>query len=64
MDSRTTDKRYIVQIDAYIYAENDKQAKDKAQELARWASVDDNHAAVVDLVEQPFGQKEGRQVNI
>lgn len=55
-------KRYIVKIDAYIYAEDDKEAIEKSKELAKWANVDDNQANVIDLVEHNFGDNKNRQV--
>lgn len=61
-----TDKkqRYIVQIDAYIYADTDKDAIKQANQLARWANVGDNCASVFELTQQDFGKMEGRKIDV
>ena len=49
-------KRYVVVIDTYVYAENDYMARKNAHKLAdNLRNLRDNQAAVLDIVEQPFG---------
>ncbi len=57
-------KRYIVSLDAYLYAGTDEEAKRKAailSELIR--KIDDNDAQVISLVELPFGSCVSREVH-
>ena len=49
-------KRYVVTLDAYAYADSDEQARQIAQELAvKLRKNDDNHAGVVSIHEVPSG---------
>lgn len=49
------EKRYAVTINAYIYADDDEQAKIKADELTNLLrEIEDNHARLVSLKEAPF----------
>ena len=49
-------KRYVVTMDMYVYAENDYMARKNAHKLAdNLRNLRDNQAAVLDIVEQPFG---------
>jgi len=43
------EKRYTVKLDAYLYAENDQEAKD-------------NNAQVIELKETPYGSLTSREV--
>lgn len=57
-------KRYIATIEAFVYAEDDKEAIEKSKKLAKWANVDDNNSSLIDLVAQDFGSTKNRQVKI
>jgi hypothetical protein len=50
-------KRYTVLVDFYLYAENDEEAKRKA-ELRRKLieEIDDNRASIVSMHETPFAE--------
>ena len=51
-------KRYVVTMDMYVYAENDYMARKNAHKLAdNLRNLRDNQAAVLDIVEQPFGTR-------
>ncbi|MBR1525038.1 MAG: hypothetical protein IJ640_00060 [Prevotella sp.] len=58
-------KRYVITLDAYLYADDDEQAKARC-ELYREAlqQIDDCRPAVLSLCEQPFGTLGNRQVTI
>jgi hypothetical protein len=51
------EKRYVVQMDMYVYAENDYMARKRANDLR--LNLDNRigvqHAKVVEIGEQPFG---------
>ena len=56
-------KRYIVVIDAYVYAEDNKEAIQKAQALAK--ELDDKHdnkAKVIELHQNDFGSIQSQLV--
>lgn len=57
------ERRYVITLDAYLYADNDEQAK-KRCELYREAlrQVDDCQPAVLSLHEQPFGKLYNRKI--
>ena len=55
--------RYTVKLDAYLYAENDEQAKIKAAKLAEFLQTfEDNNAQVIELKETPYGSLTSREV--
>ena len=55
--------RYTVKLDAYLYAENDEQAKSKAAKLAEFLQTfEDNNAQVIELKETPYGSLTSREV--
>ena len=57
------ENRYVVTMDMYVYAENDFMARKKAHKLADGLkSKLDNQAAVLDIVEQPFGTLGNRKL--
>ena len=57
------EKRYVVTMDMYVYAENDFMARKRAHKLADGLkSKLDNQAAVLDIVEQPFGTLGNRKL--
>ena len=58
-------KRYTVKLDAYLYAENDQEAKIKAAKLAELLqNFEDNNAQVIELKETPYGSLTSREVEI
>ena len=58
------EKRYTVKLDAYLYAENDEQAKIKAAKLAELLqNFEDNNAQVIELRETPYGSLTSREVD-
>ena len=57
------EKRYVVTMDMYVYSENDYMARKNAHKLADGLkSKLDNQAAVLDIVEQPFGTLGNRKL--
>jgi|TARA_Y100000114_G_C11701248_1_gene298548 hypothetical protein len=57
------ENRYVVTMDMYVYAENDFMARKKAHKLADGLKNKlDNQAAVLDIVEQPFGTLGNRKL--
>ena len=59
------EKRYTVKLDAYLYAENDQEAKIKAAKLAELLqNFEDNNAQVIELKETPYGSFTSREVEI
>ena len=59
------EKRYTVKLGAYLYAENDEQAKAKAEKLAKLLqTLEDNSAQVIELNETPYGYFTNREVGI
>ena len=58
------EKRYTVKLDAYLYAENDQEAKIKAAKLAELLqNFEDNNAQVIELRETPYGSLTSREVD-
>ena len=58
-------KRYIVVIDAYVYAEDNKEAIQKAQALAK--ELDDKHdnkAKVIELHQNDFGSIQSHKISL
>ena len=50
-------KRYAATIDLYIYANSDKEAREKAQKMAELLrKEDDNHASVISVERAEFGE--------
>ena len=57
------EKRYTVKLDAYLYAENDEQAKARAEKLAKRLRMgQDNSAQVIELNETPYGSFTNRKI--
>ena len=57
------DNRYVVTMDMYVYAENDYMARKRAHDLTdELKKKYDNQAAVLDIVEQPFGTFANRKL--
>lgn len=55
--------RYVVTLDAYLWAESDKQAKRKAKKYAaKLNELDDCRPSVIGLWEQPFGTLTNRAI--
>lgn len=49
-------KRYVVTLDLYVYAEDDKKAKEEAWFYKQHNRlVEDNNAEIVSIHEAPFG---------
>lgn len=58
------DKRYVVTMDMYVYAENDHMARKNAHKLADGLkSKLDNQAAVLEIHEQPFSTLGSRKLD-
>jgi len=56
-------KRYVITLDAYIYADTDEEAVNQAADLVKKMNKKyDNDADVVSLHEQPFGTFESRKI--
>lgn len=56
-------KRYVVQVEKYVWAENDKEVIDiMEQECAKQDLKFDNRCSVVKIVEQKFGSIGSREV--
>jgi hypothetical protein len=57
--------RYVITLDAYLYADDDEQARARC-ELYRKAllHVDDCQPAVLSLHEQPFGTFANRRITL
>ena len=62
------EKRYVVSIDAYVYAQDDEHARLHADEYAKYLRCmernDDNRAEVTGLCEQPFGTFTNRSISL
>lgn len=57
------EKRYVVTMDVYVYAENDYMARKKAWKIAADSmETYGSEPNVIELVEQPFGSFENRAV--
>lgn len=61
-----SEKRYILTLDAYIYASSEEEAKQKAFEMVDIVKkIDDNNASVVSLMASSFGQiRNNEEINI
>lgn len=58
------DKRYTVNLNAYLYAEDDEAAKIEAAKIAKFLrTYGDNRAQIIDLNENPYGSLNSRQVH-
>jgi hypothetical protein len=58
-------KRYVVEIDLYVYADNDEDAKAQAQEIADNLDLDsDNKADVKEISELSWGSMRPRKVEL
>jgi len=56
-------KRYVVTLEKYVFAKNDKEAIYQAQKQAVKEQVaEDNRCSVTEIVEQPFGSIGNRKV--
>lgn len=56
-------KRYIVKVDMYVWAEDDKAAISKGRMIAeKQREMYDNQCALLEVVEQPFGTLGCREV--
>ena len=63
MNTMNKENRYVVTMDMYVYAENDYMDRKNAHKLADGLkSKLDNQAAVLDIVEQPFGTLGNRKL--
>lgn len=60
-----TTTRYAIELDCYLWADSDEQARKIAKELAKLLrSYDDNEARVKSLVEQPHGTIYSREIEL
>ena len=58
-------KRYVVTINYYEWASNDKEAQIKAQEECnKMIKEKDNYASIVSIHQNNFGQIGSRQLNL
>ena len=58
-------KRYAATFDCYIYADNDEDAREQAQKIAKLIrSHDDNMGRCFGLVEMQFGSITGRKIEL
>lgn len=56
-------RRYIVEFDAFVYAKDDEEAKEKAVKIAKFIqSLDDNSASVTEITEKLNGLAQTRTV--
>ena len=56
-------KRYVVTLEKYVFAENDKEAIFQAQKQATDEQIaHDNRCSVTEIVEHPFGTIGNRKV--
>jgi hypothetical protein len=59
------EKRYVVTVEFYIYANSDEEAITKGKEFCKSQDkVNDNKCSLEKLVELPFGSLTNRQINI
>jgi len=50
-------KRYVVQVDMYVYAENDYMVRKRANDYKMiLGECDAHHVSVTEIGEQPFGK--------
>lgn len=57
------EKRYVVTVDFYVWAEDDRSATQQAEESLDRINVDDNKASIVSIHEQPTGTTKSRKLN-
>jgi predicted DNA-binding ribbon-helix-helix protein len=58
-------KRYAVELDAYLWASSEEEAKQKAMKMAELLrSLDDNHARPIKLVEAEFGKLPSKSIEL
>ena len=56
-------KRYVVQVEKYVWAESDVDVISKVRgECHKEDLKNDNHCSIVQILEQPFGQIGNRTV--
>ena len=58
-------KRYVVTMDMYVYADNDYMARKRAHTLAKSIDqkADNSRVAVTELGEQPFASLDYRKID-
>jgi hypothetical protein len=57
--------RYTIELDAYVYADTDEEARELAARLAqKLREGDDNDARVLTIHETPHGTLNARPVNV
>lgn len=57
-------KRYTVNLEAYLFARNDREAMVKAAKAADFLkTLEDNQAKVIRLTETPFASFDSREVH-
>jgi hypothetical protein len=47
-------KRYVVQVDCYVYAENDYMARKRAHKMAKSLDNNGQNPKIIEIGEQPF----------
>lgn len=63
MDEERKCKRYVAEIDLYIFAEDDDEAKEILNNyIEKIRTFSDNSASATKLIEQPFGVLASRKV--
>ena len=59
----STQKRYVVTADFYVWANDDKEAKREAQKImSELKDQYDNNASVITIHEQPFGSRDSKSI--
>lgn len=64
---RKEDKRYIVKVDFYVYAENDTEASERAIKLnnkIKQIGDVDNRSTILEIGEQPFASFNYREFEL
>ena len=57
--------RYILTVDMYVYADDDKHAKFQSKKIVEELKrKDDNRAAIVSIEESPFGSLSTRKLEL
>jgi hypothetical protein len=61
----TLEKRYLVAVDMYVYAENDHMARTKVHNLVELLDNDEKvyNTQILEISEQPFGSIECRTLD-
>jgi len=57
-------KRYVVEMDFYILADSDNDARQEAENFRKMVDKDDNQAKVHQLHEAPWGVMQARKVEL